>query len=978
MDGPADLEQIISRLLEGTAGDADRQTLREALAAGRLSLATGAGAVAITGDVTDTVIVTGDRYFVFKGGDAAAVRQAILALYPVRLRQLPADLPDFTGRKSEVEKLLHLFLDGAGQAAILALGGMGGVGKTALAVHIAHKLAVQYPEAQIVVDLMGSSEAPLSTVAAMGQVITAFEPQARMPEHGSEVAGLYRSFLAGRRVLLLLDNAADAAQVRDLLPAPPSAAIITSRRTLVLPGVNTLNLDILSEAEAADFLRTILGADWAQEAEIAILVARCDRLPLALRAAGSFVKGHPDWTLGDYLEALAREHERLRRLKNDDLDVEAVLGLSAAALARENAEMAGRWQMLTVFPGSFERLGTATVWQVELEEARDTLGELLARSLVLYDNIKGRYRLHDLMRLVAQNAFGYGGAAPDAAADKERLARAAAHHAVHYEKILRVASSSNRKGGESIGLGLRIFDLEQENVRAGVKWATAHAKVDDTAARLCCDYRDAGIEFFLLRLQPEETLAWLEAALAAAVRLEDRTAQLMNQINLGVIYNYLGEYHRAIEVEEQALAISREIVDRNAEGKALTNLGISYNSLGEYHRAIEVEEQALAISREIGDRRMEGRALNNLGNYYRNLGEYNRSIKFCQPALAIFREIGDRQGEGNALGSLANAYSSLGEYRQAVEFCGQQLVITREIGDRRREGTALNNLGIVYKNIGDYRRAIEFQEQALAVAREIGDREGEGNALGNLGNSYLHMGQCRKAFELFSQSLAISQEIGHRQGEGSQLGNIGNYYNFLGEYRRTIEFYKQQLAITREIGYRRGEGNALGNMGNAYYSLREYRRAIDHLEQQLSIAREIGDRRVEGAVLGNLGLAYDSLGDYRREIEYCEQSLAIFRETGDRQGEVTALGNLGNAYYSLREYRRAIDHLEQQLSIAREIGDRQGEGGALFNLSLALDELGDRQRAIAKAQEALEIFEQIESPHADRVRQQQEEWLKET
>lgn len=734
MDEAANLGPPLQRLVDGTATDADRQALKEALAAGRLSLATGARAVAITGDVTDTVIVTGDCNFVFKGGDAAALRQAFLALYPSRLRQLPADLPDFTGREPEVEKLLRLFLNGSGQAAIAALWGMGGVGKTTLAVHIAHKLAVHYPEAQIVVDLAGTSEAPLRPSEAMGRVINAFEPQARLPENATEVAALYRSLLVGRQALLLLDTAASAAQVRDLLPPPPAAALITSRRAIALPGLTTLNLDILSEAEAADLLNTILGPGRASEEEIAALADLCGRLPLALRAAGSFLATHPDWDVGEYLEALAQEKERLRHLKHEDLEVEAVLGQSAAMLARENPEWAGRWQGLTVFPGSFDRAGAAAVWQVETEEARDTLGELLIRSLVLYDSNTGRYHLHDLMRLVARNAFGYGAAVPDAATDQARLARAAASHAIYYEKILGEADALYKKGGESMGHGLKLFDREWDNIRAGQVWVAHHAEAFyEGVAKLCCSYMEAGLTLLCLRMHPQEQIAWLEPTLAAARYLKDHAAERVTLANLSNAYYFLGEYRHAIELYKQDLTIGREIGDRKGEGHTLSNLGNAYASLGEYWRAIEFHEQSQAIAQEIGDRKGEGYALGNLGLAYLYLDEYRQAIEYINQALAIIREIGDRKGESEALGNLGEAYGALGEDQRAIEFYEQSLAIAREIGDRRGEGNALRRLGNAYNKVGEDQRAIEFYEQALAIAREIGHRQAEEVILGSLG-----------------------------------------------------------------------------------------------------------------------------------------------------------------------------------------------------------------------------------------------------
>jgi tetratricopeptide (TPR) repeat protein len=223
-------------------------------------------------------------------------------------------------------------------------------------------------------------------------------------------------------------------------------------------------------------------------------------------------------------------------------------------------------------------------------------------------------------------------------------------------------------------------------------------------------------------------------------------------------------------------------------------------------------------------------------------------------------------------------------------------------------------------------------------------------------------------------ALAAARRQRDRGAEGARLGNLGLAYYDLGEVRRAIEYHELALVVLREIGFRRGEGQVLGNLGLAYYNLGDVRRAIEYHEQRLVIVREIGDRYGEGQALGNLGIAYYDLGDVRRAIEYHEQDLVIAREIGDRRGEGAALGNLGIAYKNLGELRRAIEYYEQRLVIAREIGDRRGEANALYNTSLALDSLGQRAEAIAHAEAALPIYEQIESPWAERVRKQLDEW----
>jgi len=726
---------------------------------------------------------------------------------PSSLHQLPADLADFTGREEEVRELAALLGEGAAGATISAIGGMGGVGKTALAVHVAHQVAERYPDGQVVVEMGGTSERPLTPVEAMGQVVHAFQPELRLPDEPNEVTALYRTTLEGRRVLLLLDNAANSAQVRPLVVPAGCGLVVTSRHNISLPGLQHFDLDALPVEEACALLQTIVGQGRATDEELGTIVGLCGRLPLALRVAGDFLVVHPDWSAGEYAQALVDKRERLARLKHEDLNVGAVLGLSAAQLVRERADLAARWQMLSVFPAPFERSAAAAVWGVQEGQARDGLSELAARSLVLYEQEGGLYRLHDLMRLVAEDAFGYGGGERDAEGERARLGEAATRHAAYYLEVGSRADDLYEQGGEHVLEGLRQFDGAWPHLWAA--YGRMRERGDRAAAQWTSEFPDRVAFVLDLRLPPRDRIPILEAAAAAA----------------------------------------REIGDRRAEGVHLGNLGNAYRALGEVRRAIEYHEQALVISREIGNRRGEGTDLRGLGLAYANLGEARRAIEYHEQALEIDREIGDRRREGADLGNLGNAYSDLGETRRAIEYCEQALTIARQIGDRRAQGAILDDLGNTYFTLGETRWAIEYYEQALAIAREIGDRRGEGADLGDLGNAYSDLGETRRAIEYHEQALAIAREIGHRRNEGAWLGNLGIAYSALGETRRAIDYSEQALAIAREIGARRAQGAILGNLGSAYKNLGDLVRARQLWEQALRIFEAIEDpnaKRVRG------------------------------------------------------------------------------------------------------------------------------------
>ena len=277
--------------------------------------------------------VQGDAHFDMRGAGTATA-PAAQPPRPLSLpRALPADLPDFTGRETEMARLETLLRRREG-AAISAIGGMGGVGKTALAIQVTHLVKDDFPDGQVVVNLRGFDRAhePLTCAEAMWQVIAWLAPDAKPPDDEDQLRGAYHGLFEGKRVLLLADNAAETAQVRPLVPAPPSAMVVTFRRTILLPGLEGMNLDALSPEEADKLLVEILGAERAKPAERATIAKLCGRLPLALRVDET-------WTPGDYIEAL---RERRKNLQHDDLDVRATLSLSVDELERESPTRAER------------------------------------------------------------------------------------------------------------------------------------------------------------------------------------------------------------------------------------------------------------------------------------------------------------------------------------------------------------------------------------------------------------------------------------------------------------------------------------------------------------------------------------------------------------------------------------------------------------------------------------------------------------
>jgi tetratricopeptide (TPR) repeat protein len=353
------------------------------------SVAAGAGGVAVGGDAR----VEGGIHI----HEAGPVRVAAL-------HQLPAPPADFTGRQEELEGLQGMLKAGA---AVVGIRGLGGVGKTALALKLAEALAPSYPDAQFFLDLRGAAEQePLSTVDAMQHVILSIEPGVNPPDDPQGVAGLYRSVLNGKKALLLWDNAKDAEQVKPLLAAG-CLTLITSRQHFTLPGMGRLDLDTLGQADARALIDKIApGLDSAQADELAGL---CDYLPLAVRVSASALAEAEDLPVTTYLKRLEGSKARLGL-------VEASLALSYDTLSEE---LQTRFRQLGVFPEPFGREAAAAVWEAESDSADESLGALVRYSLLDYDKGAGRYDLHDLVRLFAAERLGAEG--PEAIAAHRRV-----------------------------------------------------------------------------------------------------------------------------------------------------------------------------------------------------------------------------------------------------------------------------------------------------------------------------------------------------------------------------------------------------------------------------------------------------------------------------------------------------------------------------------------------------------------------------
>ena len=500
------------------------------------------------------------------------------------LHQLPPPPADFTGRETLIDQLLTDFNSHKG-ATISGLTGMGGIGKTALGLVVANQLKGKFPDAQIFLDLKGTTE-PLNAVEIARHVILSFEPSADLRAlNESNMHAAYQSVLHGKQVFLYFDNARSAAQISPLVPPTSCALLVTSRWTFPVAGLSVHKLGVLKEAESIDFLLEICPRIGDNATELA---RTCGYLPLALRIAGSFLQVNSDWGIDKYLSQLRDRKRRLEMFKqsHDDAeileaDLRATFDLSYTALSEEDRM---RWRMLGVFSMSFGSSAVQAMWETDEDETTKTMGLLRRYSLLEFEENLSRFSLHDLLS-------DYSLSQMDAAEEQETRLK----HALHYNDILSVADDLYLEGSEKILLGLRLFDLEWDHIRTAQAWVAATRSTNRYSLELCTAFPNSGTYILSLRQHPRDKIQWQDVALAAAREIGDRRGEGADLGNLGNAYADLGDAKKAIEFYERRIGIAREIGDRRGEGNALYNMGLTLEGLNEKDQAVESVRQALKI-----------------------------------------------------------------------------------------------------------------------------------------------------------------------------------------------------------------------------------------------------------------------------------------------------------------------------------------------------------------------------------------------
>jgi DNA-binding SARP family transcriptional activator/tetratricopeptide (TPR) repeat protein len=741
-------------------------------------------------------------------------------------RELPADVTAFAGRTAELAELDRLLTGagagtaparaGAGQTAaavISAVSGTAGVGKTALAVHWAHRAGPHFPDGQLYVNLRGYDPGqPMTAAEALAGFLRSLGVAGQdIPANEDERASRYRSLLAGRRVLVVADNASDAAQVRPLLPgAPGCAVLVTSRDALsglvARDGATRLDLDLLPRQDAVGLLRVLIGdrVD-ADPGAAAVLAERCALLPLALRVAVEFAVARPDVPLADLAGELAGQQTRLDLLQAGGDSRTGVRAVFSWSYQHLDLAAARAFRLLGLHPGpGFEANAAAALTGTSLAQARTLLG-LLARAHLIQPAGPGRYGMHDLLRAYARELGERDDSEADRQAALARLFDHYLHTAADAVGILFPAEASRRgirasvtrtPGPAMTAPAARAWLDAEQHTLVAIAGYTARQGWPGHTTRLSVAlslYLDTGGCY-------AEAITLHSQARDAARRSGDRAGEARALADLGLVDWRQDQYETAAGHFRQALARCREIADRAGEARVLTCLGSLAVLQDRYRQAVGYLGQALARCREVGDKVGEAHTLTGLGFMDRQLGHHQQAAGHFQQALALYRGSGDRLGEARALCNYGVVTARQGRYREAAGQHWRALALFREIGDRYAEAHVLAEIGAVDQRLGRHWQAARHLQQALPLFRETGDRAGETEALNRLGETLLAVGQADQARLQHVAALSLASLAGDRYEQTRAHRGLAAAHDAAGDFAQARQHRHEAHAHDAETG----------------------------------------------------------------------------------------------------------------------------------------------------------------------------------
>ena len=775
-------------------------------------------------------------------GDEDLVPPSTVVVVP---RELPADARLFTGRRDALD-----FLD-AGAARVTVICGMGGVGKTTLAVHWAHRAAERFPDGQLYVNLRGyATGRPLSSIEALGLLLRALGvAPARVPVDLDAAVGLYRTLLAGRRVLVLLDNARDVEQVRALLPGEPGClALITSRDRLTglvaRDSARRLMLDALTPGDSRALLTRLLSDVECDASMIGDLATACGHLPLALCIAAAHLADQPGGDVAGYVDSLRSDHG-LAQLEIDGdpaSSVRAAFWLSYRALTGPARRL---FRQLGLVPGPDITVPAgAALADVDAAEAGRLLDTLVRAHLVSRGR-PGRYELHDLLRRYAHER---------AHAEDSAARRSAAVHRLNNHYLYTLDSAAKVMYPHHVRLDVDVPDHSTNLVdeHDAVSWVDAeltnliavaeHASRHEPNAVAWLLASALSGYFWLRRRHAAQWLSIGEAGLVAATARADQRGLAGAHLNLGLANRCLGRYAAAAEHANAAVSLSRQLGWWRGEAAARSEVGWVYAELGDGTRALTHLDEALAVNRRMANRAGEARVLSARSALLFRIGELHGSVRDGLAALEIFREVSFPAGMAYAYGNVALSQTFLGRFDTALDSVARELELCERIGERYGQNLANCMRAKIHLDAGRYREALECATATLKLTMEIADNGNTALALADRVEIRRHLGDTEHAVRDSIRAVELSREADNRFVEVRALIGLAEAYRYDGQLEQALAWAADARAVAGGRGFRMLEGLALTVAGETHLAAGDLAAAAKHGADALDLHHATGYR----------------------------------------------------------------------------------------------------------------------------------------
>lgn len=720
---------------------------------------------------------------------------------------MPISSPDFVGREEEIATLTAAATAGLGSAVAIAIDGMAGIGKTMLAVRAAEELSSHFPDARLFVDFHGytPSHQPLAPEHALDALLRQLGvPPERMPARLDDMAALWRQTLADRRVLVVMDNVEDSAQVRPLLVNQAGClALITSRRRLSgLDAISALTLDVMDSGDAMELFISVVGARATKDAELSELVELCGRLPLAVRLAAAKLRHRPRWAIRDLTERLRDERRRLDELAGDDRSVRAAFAVSYQSLSDDQQQM---FRLLGTAPGDdFDAYAAAALASVPVDRAERVLEDLLDHHL-LVQHRPNRYTFHDLIRSHARDlAVG---------AETDTVLGAARHRVLDY-----YLASAHRSAEIVLPRAEEPLDCAVDNrlelpPMADRESAAAWLEAEDanlaSATAFAAEYGFLRHSVMFPRLLHGYFLDWCrhavwerltKIAVESARRLGDQIGMVRNLQILGTITEALGDVDAALELYQASLDAATVIDDELGRAIATGSIGTALSILGRYDEGTAHLRQAIEINHANGHRYSEAANLINLGFMLGAVGATNEQLAALERARLLADELNHPATSLGVLVNMGSCLSRLQRFDEAEAELRKALAMAEETGNRRALPAVLSNLGRLCQRAGRPAEAVNYLNGALDAVRDSASPEAQARVLSRLADAEHHAGHSDKAFHHATKCLRLSSDQGFPVEAARSHALIATIHHERGEAPEAYQHWRRALTMYEDIG----------------------------------------------------------------------------------------------------------------------------------------------------------------------------------